>query len=451
MNAEGVHLRVSSLRDQSAYNYDYLSSEKNLKNRTFYIPRGAKLYVPDEYVVHSSDGQPDIKKSIDNWYKIEQSAVRKLRLNDNGNAVKGEDRKTDSVGNFMAVSSHTLNTMNPNIDLPKTYQTAYIDFQKILADNPKALSLKQEVPVAQQQQQSASAGRRRITPIKLYGEAAAKVTTAATTTVAAQVRSEPARPAELATPPTLMSTPSHGDSSKALMCVQNGENKCENVKYDLENLKKDHFTSKFCSRGHCDYKARVFAFADYMAPIAQYFQAKTGLPASVMIAQAMLETAYGTSYLFNNKEALFGESCVKFGTARSRNFEIDNEAFSAKGSCLTNRPKNEGYYYVNFDSKESSVASYIHNLLLDPRTKDTYGGVRAAVKEARTNNPNGVASWQKVVPHLSRYATNKNYVQDVASTIRNLGLEKYDKNSCQNCIEQRESNKKVYQYDKAAH
>ena len=186
-----------------------------------------------------------------------------------------------------------------------------------------------------------------------------------------------------------------------------------------------------------------------MAPIAQYFQAKTGFPASVMIAQAMLETGYGTSFLFNRKEALFGESCTRYGSQVIREFNIGKEKFVSKGSCVTSRPVNEVFYYVSFDSKESSVASYIHNLLIDKRTERTYPGVRQEVQKARASDPSGVASYQKILPHLRRYATNPNYIGELSGTIRRYGLEQYDKNSCQTCIEQRENNKRANNYEKA--
>ena len=442
MNADGVHLRVADFKNNMAYNYDYLSREQSLKNRTFYLPRGAKLNIPDMYVIKGADGKPDIQKSVARWYEEEKSAVRELRHNDNGSVAKS-NLGSDEKGNFMAVSTHGLNEMNPNMDLPKKYPTAYVDFQSLVKYNSKALSL---TPV-----EAASAGpavsrptisgptmSQKISAIQFRPEDLA----------AQKIVSSPTVRTESVPQPEVQSTKA-SNSDLSLMCVIQGVNQCENVHYDLQTLKKDHFTSEFCRKGHCDTQKRVKAFAEYMAPIAQYFQAKTGLPASVMIAQAMIETYYGTSYLFNNKEALFGESCMKYGTQKSRSYNIENVSYNTKGACNSLRPKNEGGYYVTFDSKESSVASYIHNVLYDHSTRNIYGGVRQAVKEARAQDPTAVASWQKVVPHLKRYAVDSSYVGKISSTIRNLRLEQYDKNSCQNCIQQRENNKRTSNNEKA--
>lgn len=457
MQAEGVHLRVAGLKDHSAYNYDYLTREQKLKNSTFYIPRGAKLNIPDEFVVRSSDGQPDLKKSIDKWYHIEQQAVRDLRLNDNGSAVKSEDRRTDAIGHFMAVSTENLNALNPELDLPKKYPTAYIDFKKILYDNPQALSLK---PVASLPQATRTEGRpasvskissvtaptgSRIQPIQFrHFDRPAQHSQTQSQVVASEVRSESPK---AQSPVKIQNVATQ--SPKSLICSKDGEDQCKDVHYDLANIPRDYFTRGFCKQKHCDSNARVRAFAEYMAPIAQYFQAKTGFPASVMIAQAMLETGYGTSFLFNRKEALFGESCTRYGAQVIREYAIGDTNFVSKGSCVTSRPVNEGYYYVSFDSKESSVASYVHNLLIDKRTERTYPGVRQEVAKTRSADANGVTSWQKILPHLRRYATNPNYTSELSGTIRRFGLDKYDKNSCQTCIEQRENNQRANNHEKA--
>lgn len=458
MQAEGVNLRVAEPTSSTAYNYDYLSREQKLKNSSFYLPPGSRLSIPDRYVVRSSNGQPDIQKSVENWYHVGQQSVRTLNINDNGSAVKTQDRKANATGNFMAVDSSELNKLNPDLDLPKKYSEVYVDFQKILKDNPRALVLKQDyvAPAATAAVKdpyahlSAADRKRLITPIDFsYFDKDNSAPAQAKPVVQAKVepaKAEPIRTESVQKATYSTSTPS---SQKAVMCTKDGEDQCKDVHYDLENLPRDYFTSGFCKQRHCDSNARVRAFAEYMAPIAQYFQAKTGFPASVMIAQAMLETGYGTSFLFNRKEALFGESCTRYGAQVVRQFEIGDTQFTSRGSCVTHRPANEGYFYVSFDSKESSVASYIHNLLIDKRTERTYLGVRQEVEKARATDSIAVASWQKVLPHLRRYATNPNYVGELSGTIRRYGLEKYDKNSCQTCIEQRENSKRMSNHEKA--
>lgn len=471
MQAEGVNLRVAEPTSATAYNYDYLSREQKLKNSSFYLPPGSRLSIPDRYVVRSSNGQPDIQKSVENWYHVGQQSVRTLNINDSGSAVKTQDRKANATGNFMAVDSSELNKLNPDLDLPKKYSEVYVDFQKILKDNPKALVLKQDyvAPAATVAAKdpyahlSAADRKRLITPIDFsYFDKDPSTPTQAKPVVQAKVepaKAEPIRTESVQKAAYSTSTPSEqnpmtGSTEKSglkLVCMRDGQDECKDVHYDLENLPKHHFTRGFCNQRHCDSIGRVRAFAEYMAPIAKYFQAKTGMPASVMIAQAMIETGYGTSFLFNNKEALFGESCGHRGSRRNRDFEIDGVQFVTKGKCLTSRPANEGGYYVEFDSKESSVASYIHNILYDPlmNTKRNYLELRQLIKSVRDKDPNGVAPWQQVIPLLKGYATDSNYFSSLASTVRNFKLDQYDKNSCQTCIQQRENNQRSKNETKA--
>ena len=54
-------------------------------------------------------------------------------------------------------------------------------------------------------------------------------------------------------------------------------------------------------------------FIDSIAPLAQADMRKSGILASVTIAQACLESAYGTSELAVNARNLFGMKCVLSG------------------------------------------------------------------------------------------------------------------------------------------
>lgn len=162
-----------------------------------------------------------------------------------------------------------------------------------------------------------------------------------------------------------------------------------------------------------DVRARKKAFVDYMAPFALEVQEATGLPASVIISQAAIETGWGTSSLFRRSNSLFGHSCWRQGSEQKYRIQIRGEWKEIKASCNEARPANERGFYLKFDSAQDSVYAYAANLLHTPSTQRFYPELRAAVAKARP----GVASWREVADGLKRYAADQSYAHTVAAII----------------------------------
>lgn len=182
-----------------------------------------------------------------------------------------------------------------------------------------------------------------------------------------------------------------------------------------------------------DQKQRPYQFIWQMAPVAVEIQEKTGLPASVFLAQAAIESAssdggWGMGKGYKERNSLFGHSCCFNG----RNCQIDRE-FSMVlrngekktvwGKCDTWRPRGEGGKYVTFSNLKDSAWAYAHILLYSPRTAGTYGAIRAAVAKSAPK----VADLNEVLGGLNRYAAGAGYQSKLSSIIESKNLKKYDK------------------------
>lgn len=234
---------------------------------------------------------------------------------------------------------------------------------------------------------------------------------------------KPAAPSQLAS--TVLTGFGTIDTINDLMCVSNNVNQCKDIRLDMVNLPSNYFQK--LPEGE-----KQKQFIQWMTPVAQYIQATTGFPASVMIAQAMIESGSATSYMFTRGHAMFGHTCQGYGSRTTK--VIPTTHVSGSGICTIVRAS-DGRQFLSFDSPESSVVSYIHNLLYD--NHNFYNGIRSVVAQARAKDPAGVASWRDIVNNLKGYAEEGTYRRDVTAKIQQYGLDKLDKSSCQSCIQQK--------------
>lgn len=171
-------------------------------------------------------------------------------------------------------------------------------------------------------------------------------------------------------------------------------------------------------------RARKQAFLDYIGPIAVQVQRYTRIPASVLIAQAAVESGWSTSRLAVSGHNLFGISC--FSPGQEIKYPVQEYGDHGKwdytvGFCSRAfpRPGGEGGYYVVFRHTFESVYAYASTLL----ASGNFPGVRAAI--ART--PAGhLVSWREVLGASGGYATKNDYASDVATRIRVERLDWYD-------------------------
>lgn len=175
------------------------------------------------------------------------------------------------------------------------------------------------------------------------------------------------------------------------------------------------------------------AFESYFVPLAVYVQSKTGYPASALLAQWAIETAWGTSKQIRVNNNIGGHSCFKY----KPRYTYPNKSplpsyvkppFNAR--CTYMRPKSEGGFYMTFANMLEASLSQVYNILHNPGTSKNYAGtrneVRNALKSGRRPNP------VRVINGLSGYAAfPPSYKRDLINQMKREGYQRYDdKNIC---------------------
>lgn len=150
------------------------------------------------------------------------------------------------------------------------------------------------------------------------------------------------------------------------------------------------------------------AYLDRMAPYARRASQETGIPASVILAQWAIETAWGTSkgaVTRNNHGGISWRSA----TPPSWSTAIKADP----------RPASEGAYYLNYRSVDDFVSDYIHVM-----KGSAYTAVRAAGKTPGLQDD---AYALGASPYAGgHYTVNGVQGQSVVNTIRANELWKYD-------------------------
>jgi flagellum-specific peptidoglycan hydrolase FlgJ len=163
-------------------------------------------------------------------------------------------------------------------------------------------------------------------------------------------------------------------------------------------------------------------FINYMAPIAIAVQEQTGWPASVVIAQASLETNWAENG-YGNRNSLFGLSCGHPGETLTYNLILGNQTqVTTTGRCTWKRPANEGGYYVVFDNPIDSVYAYIFTSMQSKRVAYFSTG------KYLSTPPDGHSSitYQEAIQELSHYATDTDYRAKLLSRVTHYHLDRFD-------------------------
>ncbi|MCB0413297.1 MAG: glucosaminidase domain-containing protein [Bdellovibrionales bacterium] len=204
------------------------------------------------------------------------------------------------------------------------------------------------------------------------------------------------------------------------------ENQCQNLSTDLVDLPyKSYFVHA---------RNRVGSYIQWIKPMAQYIQAQTGLPASLIISQSGHETGWGTSGPFLRSTALFGHSCRVQGEVRQFHVKVGNIDKRFTAICGHNRPKNEGGYYYQFETPEDSVLAYVYNLLFNTN-RNHYPGLRRELAHLRTYDPAGVLPFTEALRNIPAYASDRLYFQKVSNVNRSFSVSSADSNTCQECLQ----------------
>ncbi len=147
-------------------------------------------------------------------------------------------------------------------------------------------------------------------------------------------------------------------------------------------------------------------FLAELAPTVQTFSSRTGLPASVLLAQAILESDWGRSALSRDHNNYFG---IKAPKSRPK---ARNVAQYPTTEFTGDKPRRVNALFAHFDSLDAGLAEYARILFL-PR----YARARAVAA-----NPFAFA----VELQRCGYATDPRYARKLALVIRRYQLTQYD-------------------------
>ena len=129
------------------------------------------------------------------------------------------------------------------------------------------------------------------------------------------------------------------------------------------------------------------------------------IPVSMVLAQAAIESAWGTSRFARDANNLFGQWCYK------------------KGCGLVPLRRNLGskHEVKKFDSVEDAIEEYLHNL----NTNNAYNYLREVRKNLRQDKQ--VLSGNKLAEGLLNYSEmREKYIEEVRAVIRINKLSKHD-------------------------
>ena len=129
------------------------------------------------------------------------------------------------------------------------------------------------------------------------------------------------------------------------------------------------------------------------------------IPNSIVLAQAAIESGWGSSRFAQDFNALFGE------------YTYDND----KGVVPLERENGENHLIKAFNSYNSSVESYFNNI----NSHYAYEQFRELRKVMRERN--NFSNVTLLVDKLDTYAEDENYIQTIRSVIKNNNFEIFDK------------------------
>lgn len=161
---------------------------------------------------------------------------------------------------------------------------------------------------------------------------------------------------------------------------------------------------------------------EWMAGVANYYKIKkpdfnskktwetldkriNTIPASLVIAQAAMESSWGRSKFAIKQNNYFGQHCYKKGC----------------GVIPARRPKGAKFYVASFKSPLDSIRSYMHNL----NTHYTYSPLRdLRAKLIKEKKP---VTGYALAANLDGYSELDGYVKFIRHIITKYNLKQYDK------------------------
>jgi hypothetical protein len=150
-------------------------------------------------------------------------------------------------------------------------------------------------------------------------------------------------------------------------------------------------------------------FIEWVRPLALRIQAITGLPASLLITQAGMESGFGVDSVYRRKNNLMGITCDLKNEPRVRSYAIDlgdGVVHRFTAGCQWQRSTFPTHFRV-FEKPEQSILVWAYALITNPATQRQYGTLRDLAAEGRrTGTP--LAS-SRFISALGKYAVEGDY------------------------------------------
>lgn len=171
---------------------------------------------------------------------------------------------------------------------------------------------------------------------------------------------------------------------------------------------------------------RKKAFINFWGPHAVMIQEKTGLPASVLIAQWAEESFWGASNLYVNSHNMSGHFCParKEGQIYQYEITVGDYKRTMVARCEGNTSQ-RGSRALVFTSPVDSAWAHAYNLIQSPSRVSNYRKIR---EEAAKGLAGQGADWKKIIPELNRhYAPNQGYGRKLTNHVTSNGLTAWEK------------------------
>lgn len=209
-----------------------------------------------------------------------------------------------------------------------------------------------------------------------------------------------------------------------LSCVHDSLDQCREARFQLAPIGNDEFAKMF--------EVRRVRFIDWIKPVALYVQGATGLPASILIAQAGLASDWGASPAFRNNNNIFKQLCWSSKSSISGEVEMAGQKFTYKGTCGTDKTFNLVSRPLKFATREESIVAYLQMTLFS--NSKHYKNLQDELKRGLRNNPIRQASFRSTAAVLNSFSADNKYVGLLQMAIQQEKLSLHDQPQCWQCL-----------------
>jgi hypothetical protein len=166
----------------------------------------------------------------------------------------------------------------------------------------------------------------------------------------------------------------------------------------------------------------VEGFIRDLAPMARYLEQETGLPASVILAQIIVESGWGASNVTILKNNVLGiGNCREPGEFHVQ-VELGRESRDVRVRCMLDTSA------FRFDSVGDSIFYYVYLLLQNESNVKQYGPLRRFVRENRAMaSEDPEAYLDRIIRLIARgYHANpeyyESYLREILATVQDTGI-----------------------------